>query len=323
MGPDLETLLRPLDGEAGPCGPDLRELADFEAVREVLAEVDRAGSAERVGWARELERIARLAAAGRDLRVWVWLCRGWAAGDGLEGLARGLELIAAGLERFWDTLPPYDEEESDPRERFMARLGALAALGATSYQLGAEDLRNRRSTTHLQDELDLLVGRATPGEATAALGARAEAALARIERLFKERFGDGRDPQLDFPILVGKLALLRPPPATAANGGTGERRPGAGPVGNGSAAPGVAAASAGPVATREDVVRTLNLVLDYYAANEPASPVPLLVARAKRLVPMSFLEAIKELAPAGLKELQAVAGGGEDSKQQQQKKQQE
>src|SRR5688572_23092223 len=115
MDADIEMLLRPLDGEAGPCGPDLRELADFEAVREALAGVDRAGSDERVGWARERERITKLAEAGRDLRAWVWLCRAWAATDGLPGLVRGLELIDAGLEQFWEGLPPFDEEETDPR----------------------------------------------------------------------------------------------------------------------------------------------------------------------------------------------------------------
>jgi type VI secretion system protein ImpA len=75
-------------------------------------------------------------------------------------------------------------------------------------------------------------------------------------------------------------------------------------------------ATAGPIATREDVIRTLNLVLDYYVKNEPSSPVPLLIARARKLVSLSFLEAIRELAPGGLKELQMVAGGGEDGKQQ-------
>jgi type VI secretion system protein ImpA len=61
------------------------------------------------------------------------------------------------------------------------------------------------------------------------------------------------------------------------------------------------------------VLRALDQVLEYYRAHEPSSPVPLLVKRAKRLVSMSFLDAIKDLAPTGLKELQAVAG--EDAKQ--------
>jgi type VI secretion system protein ImpA len=303
---DLEALLRPLDG-AAPCGPDLREQADFEALRQAVAEVDRAGAAERMSWGRERERILRLAETGRDLRVWAWLCRSLIVSDGLAGLVHGLELIAAGLECFWDTLPPLDKEESDPRERFMGRLGALAGLGASSWQMSAEELKQRRSTLHLIEELDLLVGKATPGEATAALAGRGEAALARIERLFQERFGKAHDPQLGFALLAGKLALLKARPTPAEDAATP-----AASAGNGAAA--------GPVASREDVVRTLNLVLDYYARHEPSSPVPLLLVRARKLVTLSFLEAMKELAPAGLKELQLVAGLGEDAKQQQPKK---
>jgi type VI secretion system protein ImpA len=133
--------------------------------------------------------------------------------------------------------------------------------------------------------------------------------LTRIERLFQERFGKAYDPQLGFALLAGKLALLKAKPAAA--GDAAAPAAGTPPAGNGAA---------GPVASREDVVRTLNLVLDYYAKNEPSSPVPLLVARARKLVTLSFLEAMKELAPAGLKELQLVAGVGEDAKQQQPKK---
>ena len=62
------------------------------------------------------------------------------------------------------------------------------------------------------------------------------------------------------------------------------------------------------------VVAALDRVLDYYARHEPSSPVPLLVGRAKRLVSMSFFEAIKELAPSGLKELQTLAGSGDEAK---------
>lgn len=300
--PDLEPLLRPLSEEA-PCGPDLRELPEFETLSQAVAKIDRADASERVGWAREQERILRLAQTGRDLRVWVWLCRSLIVTDGLAGLVTGLELIAAGLERLWDRLPPLDEEESDPRERFMARLGALAGLGASSYQLSADELKQRRSTVHFLEEIDLLISRATPGEATSALIGRAEAALARIEQLFRTRFGDGRDPQLGFALLMTRLSLLkgRPAPAEASGGNAHSAL--------------AANGAAGPVMNREDVVRTLNSILDYYAQNEPSSPVPLLVARAKKLVTLSFLEAMKELAPAGLKELQTVVGASEDSKQ--------
>ena len=44
-------------------------------------------------------------------------------------------------------------------------------------------------------------------------------------------------------------------------------------------------------------MRALELVIDYYRRREPGSAVPLLVERARRMVPMTFMEAIGDLAP--------------------------
>jgi type VI secretion system protein ImpA len=57
----------------------------------------------------------------------------------------------------------------------------------------------------------------------------------------------------------------------------------------------------------------LDLVLDYYRREEPSSPIPLLLERIKKLVPMNFLDLMAELAPAGVPEFKALAGlEGED-----------
>lgn len=64
----------------------------------------------------------------------------------------------------------------------------------------------------------------------------------------------------------------------------------------------------GPIQSREDVIRVLDQVSDWYARHEPSSPVPLLLQRAKRLVNMSFMEAVKDLSPGGLNEIQTIAG---------------
>ena len=41
---------------------------------------------------------------------------------------------------------------------------------------------------------------------------------------------------------------------------------------------------------------------------EPASPAPLLIRRAQRLMTMSFVEIIEDLAPDGLTQIHTVAG---------------
>src|SRR5690606_28736020 len=81
----------------------------------------------------------------------------------------------------------------------------------------------------------------------------------------------------------------------------------------GADGPATTAAAAAPrrsgeILSREDVVRVLDQVIRYYERNEPSSPIPLLLERCKRLVPMSFPEILKELTPDGLKQLDLVAG---------------
>lgn len=58
------------------------------------------------------------------------------------------------------------------------------------------------------------------------------------------------------------------------------------------------------IQSREDVAAALDRICDYFARYEPSSPIPLLLGRAKRLVPMSFLEILQELGPDFLAQAQ-------------------
>ena len=55
-------------------------------------------------------------------------------------------------------------------------------------------------------------------------------------------------------------------------------------------------------------MRTLDAVAAFFRTNEPSSPVPLFIERAKRLVAKDFLEVLRRLAPDAL--AQAKAAGG-------------
>jgi type VI secretion system protein ImpA len=72
-------------------------------------------------------------------------------------------------------------------------------------------------------------------------------------------------------------------------------------VEQGSAAP-------GQIRSRDDVVRALERIARYYEVHEPSSPVPLLMERAKRLVHADFVELVKDLAPAGLPQVESIRG---------------
>ena len=53
---------------------------------------------------------------------------------------------------------------------------------------------------------------------------------------------------------------------------------------------------------------------DYYKKNEPSSPVPLLLKRAKGLVNKDFSELMQDLSPKTLKELEVIFGADKKSK---------
>jgi type VI secretion system protein ImpA len=50
--------------------------------------------------------------------------------------------------------------------------------------------------------------------------------------------------------------------------------------------------------SRAEATQAIDSICAYFEENEPASPVPLLLQRAKRLVSMSFVEILRELAPS-------------------------
>ncbi len=68
------------------------------------------------------------------------------------------------------------------------------------------------------------------------------------------------------------------------------------------------------VNSRADATAALDSVCAYFESNEPASPVPLLLQRAKRLIPMSFAEILRELAPHEGSNLLQHLVGSEDLK---------
>jgi type VI secretion system protein ImpA len=62
------------------------------------------------------------------------------------------------------------------------------------------------------------------------------------------------------------------------------------------------------IASRDDVVKCLDLVVAFYDRTEPSSPIPHLARRIRRMVHMDFVELMEDLAPSGLKEFLLLAG---------------
>src|SRR4051794_33331284 len=216
--------------------------------------------------------------------------------------------LAAGEQR-----PAPGEEPPDPKI-------VAAALGEAKPDEVAERDRVRAAAAEIPRLVErigtVFAARTGKAEATPSL----EALVERIGTVFAARTGKAEaTPSLEALVGFAQDVLRRLPEPAAEpvvpddpvpvvaepNGKAGEPVPSPGAV-----AP---AASRQGVDGREDVMRLLDQILDYYRRREPSSPVPLLLQRARRLVPMSFVEAMRELAPSGVDELVRVAGHLEDS----------
>lgn len=62
------------------------------------------------------------------------------------------------------------------------------------------------------------------------------------------------------------------------------------------------------IRSRDDVIRVLDKLCEYYAQHEPSSPLPLLLKRAKRLTTLSFMEIIQDLAPDAVAQAMSIGG---------------
>ena len=65
---------------------------------------------------------------------------------------------------------------------------------------------------------------------------------------------------------------------------------------------------AGSLMEVEELVRVLDTVANFFRRNEPSSPVPMIIDRAKRLIAKDFLAVLEDIAPEAL--AQAKAAGG-------------
>jgi type VI secretion system protein ImpA len=135
---------------------------------------------------------------------------------------------------------------------------------------------------------------------------RAQAALKSIDSHMREAAGSEATPQFD-PLAAQLVRMERAVAAQLA------LRPGQdAPPGEGDGA--AAGSRSGPIKSRQDAIAALDAVAEFFRRTEPSSPIPLFIARAKRLVSKDFLEVLADIAPDAVAQAR-VAGGLRDSEQ--------
>jgi type VI secretion system protein ImpA len=133
---------------------------------------------------------------------------------------------------------------------------------------------------------------------------RATAALAALDT--KMRGEGGSEVAPDFAPLSTQFAKL----TRVVRERLAERTGGAaaGPEDAGNAAGAAVTYTGGAIRSRQDAIRALEAVAEFFRRNEPSSPVPLFVDRAKRLVAKDFLEVLEDIAPDALSVARSAGG---------------
>ena len=263
----------------------------------------------------------------RTCRVAVLATRAALYRNGVGGFMEGIALVRGLLERHWAQLHPQldPEDDNDPT----MRITALAALSTTEMLLAlrAAALVDSRALGPVS-LTDMFPPGSAPDtgriagafenadlatlEATAAALVTARLNVQAIDAVFDAQTGS-RGP--DFAALLDYFNKAHQALEQRLSG----RRPAVAEV-EAAPVPGSPAAAAAPppprglsgdILTREDVVKALDKICDYYARHEPASPVPLMAQRCKKLVTMSFFEILAEVAPESIKQAQLVVGKGD------------
>ncbi len=342
----LEPFLAPVSADQ-PCGPDLSYDQAFLDLDTLVAGKPETqfSPAEPPDWKEVRKACTGLLARFKHLRLAITFTAAQLRLDGLAGFRDGLIVLKAFVDQFWPALyPPLDpEDNNDPTERIniiasltmpIGSMGDplrfLQALRATpisqSMQMGryslADIAASQAGTPSTPDkpvptaaQLDASF-RDTKPELIVAWNDVVTETITLVTGLAESlsaAVGSHRAPDLDPLLAVLKEirkhltpflpAMETPAQELSVEDFLGETAAAPAPVA--TARP---AAAIGGIHSRDDVERTLDLICKYYAQNEPSSPVPLLLQRARRLVKLDFLGILEDLTPEAVAQINALAG---------------
>ncbi len=334
---DAQRLLDSISPDA-PCGDDLEYDAAFLELERVAQGQPERQMGDAVlpaappEWRQVRDLCVELFKRSKDLRIANYFLQSAIALQGLPGLVQGLQLIRQLLAQYWDDLHPKLDAEDDHDPTF--RINALAGLNAepvihllwgmpliSSRAFGSINLRAALNAAGLQrfaseslssDQLGAAFQDCEGEQLESCRTALndAQGALLAIESEANERVGSERGADLGaikqlLRHAVQLVAEHAPQPGVASPvAAAGERDDVAMSTPPVDAPPRVA----GEIGNRDDVLRSLDRILSYYARHEPSSPVPVLLSRAKSLVSADFATIVRNLIPDGFSQFEKLRG---------------
>ncbi len=335
-GLNMQALLEPISPEH-PCGEsieDLPPLTSLDAVR-LFGQSRPVDTPPEEGEARKppdwgevrglsLEGLAR----SKDLRLLTHLAATALRTDGLGAYLGTLTVAAGWLDAYWqEVYPLLDDDAIFRRNALNCFADPMAVLDRLRRMPVVESRQHGRFSLR---DIDIAKGTLQPGptdgrpeiaQIDAAFGdmplddltglnAAVEGGLSALRQIdAKMRDAGGPEMAPSFEALTPLLVRLHQVLQAQVSLRIPEDVPGAdGEPGSEGQAGGARTVAVGAIGSRQDAVRALEAVAEYFRRNEPASPVPLMLDRAKRLATKNFLEVLEDIAPDAVSVARALGG---------------
>jgi type VI secretion system protein ImpA len=337
---DVAKLLEP-HGDDTPSGENLEYDPAFVEMElsaqpgEERQEGDKILEAEDPDFGDVVKKAEAVLGRSHDIRAAVFYAEAVLHTRGLSGFAEATAFVRGCLETYWETCHPEldEDDDNDPTMRINAVQGlngsdtvvrALRRASLTdSRMFGKLNLRmieiadgSVPTTPNMTDIPDSSsIGAAfqdtDSDELTALLAAALSAAedIKAIDAVFVDKT-PGQGPDLEEVQKTLKQIVRRLSDATGSDGvvledGAAEAAGDGADTGAGAVRSG---GGGGGINTSADVTNALDRIIAYYQRNEPSSPLPILLERAKKLVNADFLTIMKEIAPQGVDQVNNVGG---------------
>ncbi|WP_224361400.1 type VI secretion system protein TssA [Hyalangium versicolor] len=355
----LELFLRPISPDA-PSGRSLRYEPLYDQIREARREDDATlpqgvwqTTLKRANWAQVSEICQQaLAHETKDLQLAAWLTEAWGIQQGFAGVERGLQLLAALVEHFWDSLwPALEDDDVEARlaplswldDRLPSVLCQLPLVQTQGPDAASHGFADWQRILHqekqggdpesaadqgdpataergpLTRETFLAIASSMPASALGALARQVDAALAAsstLEQQLDARLGKASGLVRRARSCLDDIQAL----ATTLRGSASQEEPGEEAGTAPDTEPSDRPANLGhlprAIRSREDAFRLLNLASEYLRRTEPHSPVAYLVKRAVHWGQMPLDQLLEELIPnaSSLEALHSLLGMKSDKK---------
>jgi type VI secretion system protein ImpA len=326
-------LLQPITADQ-PCGENLEDtelLASFDAYRifgqarplDAPVEQNEKGQPdekripkppESPEWREIRDKALDALGKSKDLRLLACLGTALLRTDGVPAFAETLNVAAQWLDMHWSQTYPLVDEDAILRRNALNCLADPMAVvdGLRKVPL----VRSRQHGVFSLRDLDAQVNEEQVRSAFASMPLAelthlnesvvgAVASLKKIDAKMRDAAGSEATPSFD-PLMAQLAKMSQAIRSQLASHPEGT---GAASVDDATDSPAAGGLPiSGVVKSRQDVVRVLDAAADFFRRTEPSSPIPLLLARAKRLVSKDFLEVLADIAPDAVAQARAAGG---------------